>query len=121
MMNIHLSKPGGQREGPFTLEQINQDLAAQKYHDSDYWAWYEGLNEWVPLHQVPGVIRSTASEPQEIPGSEPKNNIAGDTEVIHQQTSAGEPDLQEVTKSPEEVTAQEETASSGESVIDRKS
>jgi hypothetical protein len=55
-MQIHLSKPGGRREGPFTVEQINDDLAAQKYQETDYWAWYEGLAEWVPLHSVPGVI-----------------------------------------------------------------
>ena len=54
-MNIHLSKPGGQREGPFTVEQINHALAARKYQDTDYWAWHEGLTEWVPLHSVPGV------------------------------------------------------------------
>lgn len=54
-MKIHLSKPGGQREGPFTVEQINCDLAAKKYQDTDYWAWHEGLSDWVPLHSVPGV------------------------------------------------------------------
>ena len=32
-MQIHLSKPGGQKEGPYTLEQIKQDLAANKYRD----------------------------------------------------------------------------------------
>jgi len=52
---IYLSKPGGQREGPFTVAQINQDLAAKRYRDTDYWAWYDGLAEWVPLHAVPGV------------------------------------------------------------------
>ena len=55
-MQIHLSRPGGQREGPFTVDQINADLAAKKYQDTDYWAWYEGLEAWVPLHSVPGVI-----------------------------------------------------------------
>src|SRR5215468_569318 len=54
-MQIYLSKPAGQREGPFTVEQINQDLAAKKYKDTDYWAWYDGLSDWVPLHAVPGV------------------------------------------------------------------
>src|SRR6266436_4160055 len=55
LMQIHLSKPNGQREGPFTLEQINRDLASKKYSDTDYWAWYEGLDAWVPLHTVPGI------------------------------------------------------------------
>ena len=61
-MKIHLSKPGGQREGPFTIEQINSDLAAKKYHDTDYWAWHEGLTNWVPLHSVPGITRSADAE-----------------------------------------------------------
>jgi len=60
-MQIHLSKPGGHREGPFTVEEINRDLAAKKYSDSDYWAWYEGLGSWVPLHSVPGVRAQSAS------------------------------------------------------------
>ncbi len=54
-MQIHLCKPGGQREGPYTLEQINADLAANRYSDSDYWAWHEGLSDWVPLHSLPGI------------------------------------------------------------------
>ena len=55
-IQIHLSKPGGHREGPYTLEQINHDLAARKYLDTDYWAWHEGLTEWVPLYALPGVV-----------------------------------------------------------------
>jgi len=54
-MQIHLCKPGGQQEGPYTLEQIEQDLAAKKYSDTDYWAWHEGLPEWVPLYLIPGL------------------------------------------------------------------
>jgi len=57
-MQIYLTLPGGQREGPYTLEEINRDLAAKKYSDTDYWAWYSGQNEWVPLHKVPGVVGS---------------------------------------------------------------
>lgn len=60
-MKIHLSKPGGQREGPFTVEQINSDLAAKKYQDTDYWAWHEGLSDWVPLHSVQGVSLGAGS------------------------------------------------------------
>src|SRR4051794_923843 len=54
-MDIYLSKPSGQKEGPFTLEQINSDLAANKYHDTEFWAWHEGLPDWTPLHSLPGV------------------------------------------------------------------
>jgi hypothetical protein len=65
-MQIHLSKPGGQREGPYTLEQINRDLAAQKYLDTDYWAWQEGMAEWVPLYALPGVAIKGADAPAEV-------------------------------------------------------
>jgi len=55
IMQVYLSKPHGQREGPYKLEQIKRDLAAKKYRDTDYWAWHEGLPKWVPLYALPGV------------------------------------------------------------------
>jgi hypothetical protein len=74
-MQIHLSKPGGQREGPYSLEQIRQDLAANKYRDADYWAWHEGLTEWVPLYQLPGIHEKAdpvpAASPVTVPAEEP--------------------------------------------------
>ena len=42
-------------EGPYTLEQINADLNARKYKDSDYWAWHQALTTWVPLYAIGGV------------------------------------------------------------------
>jgi hypothetical protein len=71
-MKIHLSKPGGQNEGPYTLEQILQDLAANKYRDTDYWAWHEGLTEWVPLYALPGIAADDdAAPPDEIQAASP--------------------------------------------------
>jgi len=55
-MEIHLRKPDGEQAGPYTLEQINRDLAAKKYKDTDYWAWYGNLPEWIPLYKVPGIV-----------------------------------------------------------------
>ena len=85
-MQIHLSKPGGQREGPYTLEQIIQDLAANKYRDTDYWAWHEGLTEWVPLYLLPGIA-DTDSAPAASPVSEPEEESA----ALSQQVSSGMP------------------------------
>ena len=87
-MKIHLSKPGGQMEGPFTVEQINRDLAAKKYQDTDYWAWYEGQGEWVPLHSVPGVLAGTQS--LEVPGGGTKveQRAAGDAVGLNPNTAA---------------------------------
>src|SRR5581483_2559430 len=43
------------KKGPFSVEQINRDLASRIYRDDAYWAWHEGLPEWVPLHAIPGI------------------------------------------------------------------
>ena len=75
-MQIYLSTPGGQREGPYTLEQIVQDLAASKYRDTDYWAWHEGLPEWVPLYLLPGISQDADSAPVSPPVPEPEKEPA---------------------------------------------
>ena len=62
-VQIYLSKPAGQRQGPYTLAQIRQDLAANKYRDTDYWAWHEGLPEWVPLYNLPGISETGTVAP----------------------------------------------------------
>jgi hypothetical protein len=69
-MEILLCKPDGKREGPYTLEQVNAGLVQKRFKDTDYWAWYEGLESWVPLHQVPGIMgasRKGAAEPPKPP------------------------------------------------------
>lgn len=71
---IHLSRPGGQPEGPFTLDQINRDLAAKKYRDTDYWAWHESLPEWVPLYSLPGVSATATATPP--PAATPAPKLA---------------------------------------------
>jgi hypothetical protein len=68
-MQIHLAKPGGERLGPYTLEQVNKDLAGKKYSDSDYWAWYDGADAWVPLYSVPGIVLGGASSQSASSGS----------------------------------------------------
>src|ERR1041385_6463480 len=54
-MQLYLAKPGGEKIGPFTIEQINRGLANKKYREDEYWAWHDGLTEWLPLHAVPGI------------------------------------------------------------------
>jgi hypothetical protein len=71
-MQIHLCKPGGQQEGPYTLEQIKQDLAVKKYSDTDYWAWHEGLPEWVPLYLIPGLSVDDAAAAAQTAAPEPE-------------------------------------------------
>src|SRR5215831_11659272 len=86
-MEILLSKPGGEREGPFTLEQINAGLLQKQFKDSDYWAWYEGLDSWVPLHQVPGVADgSKAGSKAETQRNEPTAEAADDLRAPDEDT-----------------------------------
>ena len=56
-MQIHIARDGKQL-GPFSLEEINRQLAAGTLSISDN-AWYEGASGWAPLSTVPGV--STAA------------------------------------------------------------
>ena len=44
--------------GPFSLEEVNRQLAAGTLHLSDQ-AWYEGAAGWASLSTVPGVSRGS--------------------------------------------------------------
>ena len=46
--------------GPFSLEEINRQLAAGTLSVSDQ-AWYEGAVGWAPLSTVPGVTSGGAT------------------------------------------------------------
>src|SRR5881227_1286509 len=90
-MKIHLAKPGGEREGPFTIEEINAGLAQHRFRGTDYWAWYDGLQSWVPLHEIPGV--NEEPEPVADPAKKPRPDLApaaADTSVISKKASAPE-------------------------------
>ena len=52
-MQIHIARDG-KPMGPFSLEEINRQLAAGTLSLSDQ-AWYEGAAGWAPLSTVPGV------------------------------------------------------------------
>jgi len=53
-MLIHIQRDG-QQFGPYTLEDLNQYLAAGSLLSSDQ-AWYEGAQGWMHMDQVPGVV-----------------------------------------------------------------
>ena len=52
-MQIHVAR-NGQPMGPYSLEEVNRQLAAGTLSLSDQ-AWYEGAAGWAPLSTVPGV------------------------------------------------------------------
>ena len=60
-MQIHIAR-NGQPMGPFSLEEVNRQLAAGTLSLSDQ-AWYEGAAGWAPLSSVPGVGGGTAASP----------------------------------------------------------
>ncbi len=62
-MQIFISR-NNERHGPYTLEQIQTYLDSGQMQGSDP-AWYEGINGWTTLAQVPGirVPQSTAPPP----------------------------------------------------------
>ena len=53
-MQIHVTS-NGERLGPFTLEEVNQRLAAGTLSPVDM-AWHEGSPGWKPVASVVGVI-----------------------------------------------------------------
>lgn len=67
-MQIHIARDGKQL-GPFSLEEINRQLAAGTLSLTDN-AWYEGASGWAPLSTVPGVTgvaSTTAATPTAAP------------------------------------------------------
>ncbi len=65
-MQIHIARDGKQL-GPYSIEEINRQLAAGTLNLSDN-AWYEGAAGWAPLSAVPGV---TGAAPGAVPASAP--------------------------------------------------
>ena len=66
-MQIHIARDGKQL-GPFSLEEVNQQLAAGTLNLSDN-AWYEGASGWAPLSTVPGVTTAAASTAASTPAA----------------------------------------------------
>jgi hypothetical protein len=66
-MQIHIARDGKQL-GPFSLEEVNRQLAAGTLSLSDN-AWYEGASGWAPLSAVPGVSGGASSSSTTIPGA----------------------------------------------------
>jgi hypothetical protein len=66
-MQIHIARDGKQF-GPFSLEEVNRQLAAGTLSLSDQ-AWYEGAAGWAALSTVPGVGASASSVTAPVPAA----------------------------------------------------
>jgi serine/threonine protein kinase len=56
----------GQQLGPFTIPEVNAHLRSGNLHLRDS-AWQEGLQNWVPLSVIPGIVRPGNLNPAPIP------------------------------------------------------
>ena len=60
-MQVHIDR-GGQRFGPYSVEQINSHLADGTILPTDL-GWTDGMTDWVPVTDVPGVAAATPPPP----------------------------------------------------------
>ena len=85
-MQIHIARDG-QKMGPFTLEEVNRQLAAGILRLSDL-AWYEGAAGWAALSTVPGVGAVTAPS---VPTAAPPAAAIGTAPAVIASTSGPMP------------------------------
>ena len=60
-MQVHIDR-GGERFGPYSLEEVNAYLANGTLLPTDN-AWQDGMANWVPIDQIPGVTMAVGSTP----------------------------------------------------------
>ena len=60
-MQVHIDR-GGQRFGPYSVEQVNAHLADGSLLPSDL-GWTDGMADWVPITQVAGVTTAECTPP----------------------------------------------------------
>lgn len=60
----------GHNYGPYSLEQVKGYLTSGKLLAEDI-AWYEGVADWLPLSQVPGIVTAQPPLPIQTPAIPP--------------------------------------------------
>ncbi len=71
-MQIYIDR-GGERYGPYGIEDVNTYLANGTLLPTDL-AWQDGMTDWVPISQIPGVVMPEGSAAIPIPPSQPGPN-----------------------------------------------
>jgi len=66
-MMIHIDR-GGERMGPYSLEDVNRYLADGTLRPSDL-GWYDGAADWVPVTNIEGVVAAGGVVPPPTPGA----------------------------------------------------
>eukprot|EP00665_Eupelagonemidae_sp_cell47_P016043 gene16043-biopygen5874 len=68
-MQVHIDR-GGQRFGPYSVEQVNSHLAEGAILPTDL-GWTDGMPDWVPVTQVAGVTFADAAATAAVPPPTP--------------------------------------------------
>ena len=68
-MEIHITKDG-QQYGPYTLEEVNAQLAGGDLSPNDL-AWHEGAPGWIMLSAVDGVVAPAPRTSRSMPPPQP--------------------------------------------------
>lgn len=68
-MTFYITR-NGERQGPFSAEEVQARVAAGVVQEGD-WVWHEGLPDWIPLRQMPGLLPGGAGAPGGSHGSPP--------------------------------------------------
>ena len=76
-MQVHIDR-GGQRFGPYSVEQINSHLADGTILPTDL-GWTDGMTDWVPVTQVAGVTFAAATATAAVPPPTPAPTAGGTT------------------------------------------
>ncbi|MGB0585272.1 MAG: DUF4339 domain-containing protein [Limisphaerales bacterium] len=71
-MQIYISR-NGQPNGPYEIKDVNAFLATGTLLPTDL-ACQEGMTEWVPITQIPGVLTTGDSASAPVPSPNKKMN-----------------------------------------------
>jgi hypothetical protein len=99
-MQIHVDR-GGERYGPYSLEDVIAYLANGTLLPTDQ-AWQDGMTDWVPIEQIPGVTMPGGDPPP----SPPPVAIAADSKLAVEKAKtpeAGDSDEIQVTRNGEAI------------------
>ena len=76
-MQVHIDR-GGQRFGPYSVEQVNSQLSEGTILPTDL-GWTDGMADWVTVTQVAGVTFAAATATAAVPPPTPAPTAGGTT------------------------------------------
>lgn len=98
MNQIHIAR-AGQKFGPFTLDQARDYVANGQLLATDL-AWFEGATDWMPLHSVPGLARTTPPRSRPPPPPAPRRPSPSGQPAPFQTSSVAAPSQPKPKRNP---------------------